>query len=106
MLSEKKWKSDIETVSLGHRQEKNQGLFTPSKEKSRKKAHSVIPWLVGIGLDGGSLAWHIALLLQQLHLQEALLLGCGLFQFMLEMFNLEEEGSWDTGLVWPWLISF
>ena len=44
-----------------------------------------------MGLDGGSLAWHIALLLQQLHLQEALLLGCGLFQFMLDMFKPRGE---------------
>lgn len=38
--------------------------------------------LVGeMGLNGGSLAWHVVLLLQHL------LLGCGLFQCMLGMFK-------------------
>ena len=71
----------------GAQARRKSGLFTPSKEKSRKKTHTVNPWLVGMGLNGGSLAWHTALLLQQLHLQEALLVGCGLFQCMLEMFK-------------------
>ena len=49
VLSEKRWKSDTETVSLGHRQQQNQGLFTPSKEKSRKETHTVNPLVSGNG---------------------------------------------------------
>ena len=60
-----------------------------------KKPTPWIPWLVGMGLNGGSLAWHVVLLQQQLHQQEALLLGCGLFQFMLEL--LKPRGGRQLG---------
>ena len=57
------------------------------KKSQGRKPTPWIPLLVGMGLNGGSLAWHIVFLLQQLRQQEALLLGCGLFQCMLEMFK-------------------
>ena len=56
-------------------------------KKSRKKTHIVNP-MVG----GNAVQWWLTclahkLLMQQPYLQEALLLGCGLFHFMLEMFK-------------------
>ena len=48
VLSEKKWKSDIETVSLGHWQEKNQGLL-PLLRKVKKENHTMNSLVVGNG---------------------------------------------------------
>ena len=45
----KEWKSDIVTVSKVHWQEKSQGLFSPSKQKVRKKTHTMNTLVGGNG---------------------------------------------------------
>lgn len=53
----KEWKSDIVTVSQVHWQEKSQGLFSTSKQKVRKKTHTM-----NTLVDGNGAQWWLTCL--------------------------------------------
>ena len=56
--------------------------------------------------SGGSLAWHISSWCSSLICRRLSSWAVVCFISCWRCSNLEEEGSWDTGLVWPWHISF
>ena len=72
----------------GPQPRQNQGLSTHGKQMSRQKTQPMNAkvagdrsqwWLIGLA--------HLGLLLEQVCLQEALILDCGQFQIMLEVFK-------------------